>query len=76
MVNEIRSYPLLVGVRGERGADIEAIIGCLLCLSQLACDFPNILELDVNPLLVGGAGEGAIALDARITLGGPRPPEA
>jgi acetyltransferase len=70
MLHEIRSYPLLVGVRGERGADIEAIVDCLLRVSQMACDFPNMVEMDVNPLLVGAAGEGATAVDARITLAG------
>jgi len=73
MLHEIRSYPLLAGVRGEQGADIEAIVDCLLRLSQAACDFPNIVEMDVNPLLVGAAGEGATAVDARITLSGPAP---
>lgn len=70
MVREIRSYPLLTGVRGEKPADIDAIVESLLRLSQLATDFPEILELDINPLKVFAKGEGAVALDARLTLEG------
>ncbi len=70
MVHEIRSYPLLAGVRGEKPADIDAVVDSLLRLSQLVMDFPRILELDVNPLKVFPKGEGVVALDARLTLGG------
>ncbi|MCK5422661.1 MAG: acetate--CoA ligase family protein, partial [Deltaproteobacteria bacterium] len=40
----------------------------LLRLSQLVTDFPDIVELDINPLIVKAEGEGAFAADARITL--------
>ena len=70
MVHEIRSYPLLTGVRGEKPADVDAIVESLLRLSQLVTDFPEIMELDINPLKVFAKGEGAIALDARLTLDG------
>lgn len=68
MIREINSFPLLRGVRGERPADISAIKECLLRLSQLVTDFPDIIELDINPLIVKPEGEGAVATDARITL--------
>ena len=68
MIHEIRSYPLLVGVRGEKSADIQAIIECLLRLSQLVTDFPQIMELDINPLMVGEAGKGATAVDCRMRI--------
>ena len=70
MLREIRSYPLLTGVRGQPPADLEAIIDGLLRLSQLATDFPEIAELDVNPLMVYPMGEGAVAVDARAALSG------
>ena len=70
MVHEIRSYPLLAGVRGEKPADIDAVVDSLLRVSQLVMDFPRILELDINPLKVFPKGEGVVALDARLTLGG------
>ena len=68
MVREIRSYPLLRGVRGEEPADIEAIVESILRLSQLVTDFPQVVEMDINPLRVLTAGKGAIAIDARFTI--------
>ncbi len=70
MVREIKAFPLLRGVRGETEADIEAIEKSLLILSQMAVDFPQIAEADINPLLVRKKGEGLIAIDARFTIGG------
>jgi acetyltransferase len=68
MIREIRSFPLLRGVRGEKASDLAAIVNALCRMSQLCVDFPEILELDVNPLLVKPAGEGAVAIDARLAL--------
>jgi acetyl coenzyme A synthetase (ADP forming)-like protein len=68
MIQEIRSYPLLAGVRGEKTADIQAIVECLRRLSQLVTDFPQIVELDINPLMVGEVGKGAIAVDCRMRI--------
>lgn len=68
MVMEIKSYPLLKGVRGEKSVDIEAIVESLLRLSQLVMDFPEILEADINPLIMKESGQGAVAVDARFTI--------
>ncbi|HTX53429.1 MAG TPA: acetate--CoA ligase family protein [Candidatus Baltobacteraceae bacterium] len=68
MIREIRSFPLLRGVRGEKPSDMAAMIEALGRLSQLCSDFPEILELDVNPLLVKPEGHGAVAIDARLVL--------
>lgn len=68
MIKEIRGWPLIAGVRGERPADIPAIVESLLRLSQLVTDFPEIVEMDINPLKVAETGFGAIAIDARITI--------
>jgi acetyltransferase len=70
MIRETKSFPLLRGVRGEAEADIQAIENSLLILSQMAADFPQIIEADINPLLVMKRGEGIVAIDARFTLGG------
>jgi len=64
MVNEIKTVGLLRGARGERPADISAIASYIVNLSCLIADFPEIQELDVNPLVV--MEKGAVALDARI----------
>ena len=68
MIREIRSYGLLRGVRGEKPADVSAVADCLLRLAQLVNDFPQIMELDVNPLSVFEKGKGAVAIDARLTV--------
>ena len=68
MVSQLKSYPLLRGIRGEAATDIETIVEYLLRLSQLANDFPQIAELDINPLAVKVKGKGAVAVDARIIL--------
>jgi acetyltransferase len=69
MVQEIRTAGLLRGARGERPADIDAIANYIVNLSCLVSDFPEIQELDVNPLLV--MEQGAVALDARIIFKQP-----
>ncbi len=68
LIESIRSYPLLRGVRGEPPADIEALIEAILGISQMITDFPEIMEMDINPLLVKNRGEGVMAIDARITI--------
>jgi len=68
MIREIRSYPLLEGVRGEPPADHEALADALLRISRMVMDFPEIVELDINPLKVFEAGRGAIAIDMRLVL--------
>jgi 4-hydroxybutyryl-CoA synthetase (ADP-forming) len=59
----------LKGIRGQPPSDINALIECLLRLSQLVTDFPEITEFDMNPLLVLEEGKGACAVDVRIGLG-------
>jgi acetate---CoA ligase (ADP-forming) len=69
-VRAIRTYPLLKGVRGDPPADIAAAEETILRISQLVTDFPEIVEMDINPLVIHNQGEGAIVLDARIILQG------
>jgi len=68
MVREIRSYRLLEGVRGEPPSDQEAMVDSLLKISRLVNDFPEIVELDINPLMVFEEGRGAMAIDMRLVL--------
>ncbi len=68
MIQGIRTYKLLEGVRGEPPADVEAIADSILRLSQLAVEQPLIAELDINPLLVMAEGQGAFVADARIAV--------
>ncbi len=69
MLTELRSYSLLKGARGEAAADVDAVIDVILRVSQLVTDFPNINELDINPLRVLDKGKGCLAADARLVLG-------
>jgi acetyltransferase len=68
MLSEIRANAILDGVRGEPPVDKAAIIDTLLRIGQLVQDFPEIVELDINPLMVYPKGQGAIAIDMRLVL--------
>jgi acyl-CoA synthetase (NDP forming) len=68
MVQETKAYRLLDGWRGGTRFDIEAITSAIMKLSQLAIDFPQIQEVEINPLRVLPEGEGALALDCRMIL--------
>ncbi len=69
MLDEVRTAALLRGARGERPVDVDAVIGSILRLSSLATDFPTLLEMDINPLVV--RERGAVALDARMVFQQP-----
>jgi acetyltransferase len=68
MMREIRSFNLLCGVRGQERSDIEAIADTLLKVSQLVTDFPEIVEMDINPLIVFEEGRGTMGIDMRLVL--------
>jgi len=68
MVRAIRSFKLLTGVRGQAASDLGAVVDAILRISQLVTDFPEIAELDINPLLVREQGQGAVAVDMRLIL--------
>ncbi len=68
MLTQIRAHALLDGVRGQPPIDKPAIVDTLLRVSQLVQDFPEIIEMDINPLMVYRQGEGALALDMRLVL--------
>ncbi len=68
MIGEIRSFNILRGVRGEPVSDMETLVEALLRVSQLVTDFPEIVELDINPLMVFEEGRGATAIDMRLVL--------
>jgi acetyltransferase len=68
MVQGIRSYPILEGVRGEPPSDVAGLAESLQRLSQLVQDFPEIEAVDINPYLVFEEGKGCKVVDARILL--------
>jgi succinyl-CoA synthetase beta subunit len=68
MIHEIKAFGLLDGLRGMEKYDTASIKSCILRLSQLAMDFPQIKELDINPLIVLKEGSGSFVADAKIVL--------
>lgn len=68
MVREIRAYPLLASFRGSTPADEGGIVDALLRISRLSLDFPEIQELDINPVMVMPKGRGIRAIDCRLTI--------
>ncbi len=68
MVREIRAYPLLASFRGSEPMDEDAIVDALVRLSQLSVDFPEIQELDINPVIVLPRGKGLRAIDCRMVI--------
>lgn len=68
MLTSTKSYQILIGTRGEGGIDMASIAHCLQKISQLATDFPQIAEIEINPLLVCEVGTEPVVVDAKINL--------
>ncbi len=68
MLRELKSYPLIEGARGQAGLDQAALIDAIGRLARIAIDFPEIAELDINPLLAFQSGTDFRTLDARIRI--------
>ncbi|MFO7886603.1 MAG: acetate--CoA ligase family protein [Desulfobacteraceae bacterium] len=68
MIRGIKGYKLLKGFRGEEKADIETLEKLLVGLSDMAVNHPEILEMDINPLIAHSQGSGATVADCRIIL--------
>ncbi len=66
MLESLQIYPLLQGYRGAPAKDIDKLVEVLIRMSYLAADYPEIKELDINPLIV--TPKDIIALDARIVV--------
>ncbi|HEY69490.1 MAG TPA: acetate--CoA ligase family protein [Anaerolineae bacterium] len=68
MLEGLRGAQMLMGVRGQKRLDIEAVADALVRLSELLQDFPEIKEVDINPIRVFHEKEGCMALDGRMVL--------
>jgi acetyltransferase len=68
MIYGIKTHQMLEGTRGEKPSDIEKLVEFLERLSQLVTDFPDILEMDINPVKVYEKGKGCLALDVRLGI--------
>jgi acetyltransferase len=72
LVGRTRVARLLAGYRNRPPANMAAILWTLIQVSQLVSELPELVELDINPLLADS--DGAIALDARMRIAPPRAP--
>jgi acetyltransferase len=68
MVKSIQSYPILEGVRGEKASDVDSLIDSILRLSQLAVEFDEIEQMDINPIMLFSKGDGYKIVDVRIAI--------
>ena len=68
MISSIRSYPLLLGVRGEAKKDIDAAADIIVKVGAILQSCDEISDIEINPLVVNDEGEGVKAVDVRILL--------
>jgi acetate---CoA ligase (ADP-forming) len=71
MIQSIKSYRVLKGIRGKPASDIKAVQLSILRLSALVSNHPEIKELDINPMIIYPEGKGCVVADARIVLARP-----
>jgi acetyltransferase len=69
LIEETKISTILKGVRGEPPSDLDALEDTILRISQLVSEFPDIVEMDINPVFLFEKGKGISALDVKITLG-------
>jgi len=73
LIASLRSARLLTGYRGAPAADIDSLTDILCRVARLAEDLPEIVEMDLNPVVAGE--DGCVVLDAKIALSAPSAPE-
>jgi acetyltransferase len=66
LVRRIKGFPLLEGQRGQEAVDLAGIEEALVRIARLVSDFPDITELDLNPVLV--SSKGVCAVDVRMKV--------
>jgi acetyltransferase len=66
MLSELKLAPLLHGIRGEAPVDMSSLAKAVSSFSHLLVDVPELLEVEVNPLVAGPGG--VLAVDARARL--------
>jgi len=68
MIKELKTYPLLLGVRGEKTKDQDALVDTTIRLGSIIRQCPHISDIEINPLMVYEQGMGVKAVDIRILL--------
>jgi acetyl coenzyme A synthetase (ADP forming)-like protein len=69
MLKELRSFPLLMGVRGEARKDIEALVDVMIKIGAVIRKCRRITDVEINPIVVYEQGRGVKAVDSRILIG-------
>ncbi|MBN2159156.1 MAG: acetate--CoA ligase family protein [Spirochaetes bacterium] len=69
MLKELRSFPLLLGVRGEARRDIEGLIEAMIKVATIIRKCPRVTDIEINPVVVYEQGRGHKAVDSRILIG-------
>jgi acetyl coenzyme A synthetase (ADP forming)-like protein len=75
MIRSLRGYPILEGVRGQEGVDLDQLAEVIERVNQLVGEHPQIREMDINPFLAFPVGQASVAVDARFRLGRGDPSE-
>ncbi|MFA4872160.1 MAG: acetate--CoA ligase family protein [Patescibacteria group bacterium] len=65
MIKELKIYKLFAGARGKKPLDINSVIDLLVKLGDFSCQFPEIKEIDLNPVMVKEKGKGCSIVDVR-----------
>ncbi|MGD0780304.1 MAG: acetate--CoA ligase family protein [Dehalococcoidales bacterium] len=68
MISQVRSYPLLLGIRGEKRKDIDAVADTIIKIGTILQKCPDITDIEINPLAAYSQGGGVRAIDVRILL--------
>ncbi len=72
MISQIHAYPLLLGVRGEKRKDIDAVADTIFKIGTILEKCSDITDIEINPLIVHDQGQGVKAVDVRILLAKPQ----
>ncbi len=67
-IESLKSYAILKGARGMKPADIDGYVDSIVRVSWILAEFPEIREMDINPLRLLNDGSGSLALDARMVI--------
>jgi acyl-CoA synthetase (NDP forming) len=68
MLEELKAYKILEGIRGEPARDVDSLVEVMLAVSKMIEENPEITELDCNPTFVYEKGKGTLVVDARILI--------
>jgi acetyltransferase len=72
MLEQIKSYPLLLGVRGEKRKDIEGVVDTIIKVGTILKKCDRISDIEINPVMVYEQSRGLKAVDVRILLKNPK----